>query len=249
MTLTARQLNRATLSRQMLLRRESLGVIDGVHRVVALQAQEPASPYIALWNRLTGFDPADLDHAIADHQIVKGQLMRITLHAVDIADYPAFHHAMQRSLRAARLSDSRFTRTGLSSADADALMSEVLEFAAKPRTNAEAEAWLDERLGVTEKPGVWWAIRQYGPLWHYPRGGPWSFGPRPSYVAARIAAPATDPEASMRWLVRRYLEGFGPATIQDIAQFSTIYRPPEGQLKISMRGFMVERLAAPRIPQ
>ena len=30
----------------------------------------------------------------------------------------------------------------------------------------------------------------------------------------------------MRWLVRRYLEGFGPATIQDIAQFSTIYRPP-----------------------
>ncbi len=30
----------------------------------------------------------------------------------------------------------------------------------------------------------------------------------------------------MQSLVRRYLEGFGPATIQDVAQFSTIYRPP-----------------------
>ena len=241
MRLTARQLNRATLSRQMLLRRESLGVVEAVHRVVALQAQEPASPYLALWNRLTGFDPADLDRAFADHAIVKGQLMRITLHAVDIADYPAFHQAMQRSLRAARLSDGRFTRTGLSSADADALMPEVLEYAAKPRTNAEAEAWLDERLGVTEKPGVWWAFRQYGPLWHYPRGGPWSFGPRPSYVAARIATPATDPEASMRWLVRRYLEGFGPATIQDIAQFSTIYRPPVKEAVAALGDGLVRR--------
>ena len=30
----------------------------------------------------------------------------------------------------------------------------------------------------------------------------------------------------MRRLVRRYLEGFGPATMADIAQFSTMYRPP-----------------------
>ncbi len=66
MSLTARQLNRATLGRQMLLRRESLDVVDGVRRVVALQAQEPASPYIALWNRLVDFDPADLDAAFAD---------------------------------------------------------------------------------------------------------------------------------------------------------------------------------------
>ena len=37
MGLTARQLNRATLGRQLLLRRERLGVVEGVHRVMALQ--------------------------------------------------------------------------------------------------------------------------------------------------------------------------------------------------------------------
>ncbi len=60
MALTARQLNRATLARQLLLRRERIGVADAVRRMVAVQAQEPASPYVALWSRLDAFDPADL---------------------------------------------------------------------------------------------------------------------------------------------------------------------------------------------
>ncbi|HEV7809424.1 MAG TPA: crosslink repair DNA glycosylase YcaQ family protein, partial [Candidatus Limnocylindrales bacterium] len=74
-TLTAGQLNRATLARQLLLRRERLDVVEAVRRVVALQAQEPASPYIALWNRLVDFNPADLDRALAAHDIVKATLM------------------------------------------------------------------------------------------------------------------------------------------------------------------------------
>jgi hypothetical protein len=243
-TLTARQLNRATLDRQLLLRRESLDVVEAVQRVVAVQAQEPASPYLALWNRLAGFEADELDAAFAAQRIVKATLMRITLHAVAVTDYSAFHQAMQKSLRAARFNDRRFTRTGLSSADADAFMSEVLEFARRPRTNAEAESWLDERLGVTEKPGVWWALRQVGPFWHQPTVGPWSFGPRPSYVAARADSWGADPAASTQTLVRRYLEGFGPATIQDIAQFSTIYRPPVREAVAALGGELVQ-LAGP----
>lgn len=188
MRVSARRLNRATLGRQLLLRREPLRVTEAMRHVVALQAQEPASPYLALWNRLEGFDPADLDAAFADQAIVRASLMRITLHAVHAADWPAFHAAMTPTLRAARLNDARFKRTGLSSADADALMSEVLAFAATPRTNAQGEAWLDERLGVTPKPGAWWAFRHVATLWHHPAGGPWSFGPRAAYVAARPVA-------------------------------------------------------------
>ena len=246
MALTARQLNRATLGRQLLLRREKLGVVEAVHRIVALQAQEPASPYLALWNRLAAFDPDELDRAFADGAIVKGTLLRITLHAVDAADYPAFHRAMQPSLRAARLHDRRFTRTGLSREDSDKLIPEVMRYAARGRTNAEVEAWLDARIGVTPRPGVWWALRQSGPFIHAPTGGPWSFGPRPRYAPARTKPHAGPEEVAVRHLVRRYLEGFGPATAKDAAQFGTIYVPPtRAALDALVEAGEAERLDGP----
>ncbi|MEO3812235.1 winged helix DNA-binding domain-containing protein [Sphaerisporangium sp. B11E5] len=225
MKITARELNRATLDRQMLLRREPVNVVDAVRRVVALQAQQAASPYLALWNRLTDFDPAELDAAFAGRLLVKGTLLRITLHAVHAGDHAAFHDAMRPSLRGARLCDRRFTRTGLTAADADALIPDLLEYAERPRTAAEMEAWVDARAGVLPKPGVWWALRYVAPLLHAPAGGPWSFGPRPSYVAA-APRPATGDttEESLRVLARRYLEGFGPASALDVAQFALVQR-------------------------
>src|SRR5207247_116115 len=50
-----RELNRATLARQLLLAREPLGVLEAVDRLGGLQAQEPRPPFIALWSRLEGF--------------------------------------------------------------------------------------------------------------------------------------------------------------------------------------------------
>jgi hypothetical protein len=151
--------------------------------------------------------------------------LRITLHAVTAADYPPFHEAMEPTLRGARLYDRRFRSEGVSIEDAKALVPDLLAFMATPRTNADVEAWIKERFGEP-KPRIWWALRQYGPFVHATTGGPWSFGPRPSYVAARQVDRPRDDEASVGYLVRRYLEGFGPATMQDIAQFSTILRPP-----------------------
>jgi hypothetical protein len=231
MRLTARQLNRSTLARQLLLHREPLDAVAGLGRVVALQAQEPASPYIALWNRLGGFDGTSLDRAFERHEIVKAQLLRITLHAVTAADYPAFHEAMQPTLRAARLYDRRFTSEKVSIETVEALVPDLLRYTAEPRRNADVEGWLEGRFGAP-KPRIWWALRQYGPFVHAPTGVPWSFGPRPSCVAAPELTRPDDVDASVRHLVRRYLEGFGPASMQDIAQFGTIYRPPvQGALR------------------
>jgi hypothetical protein len=223
--LSARALNRATLARQLLLERARLDVPEAVRRVVVLQAQEPASPYIALWNRVSDFDPADLDRAFETHAVVKGTSLRITLHAVHAADHAAFQEAMLPSLRASRLNDDRFRVAGMSITDVDALVPEVLAHTAEPRSNAEMEAWMDERLGVLERPGVWWAMRTYAPVVHAPTGGPWSFGPRPLYRAARDQERFGDPELALRHLVRRYLEGFGPASVADIAQCCMVKRP------------------------
>jgi hypothetical protein len=241
--LSARGLNRATLARQLLLRRERLPVKEAVRRVVALQAQEPASPYIALWDRLVDFDPAELDSAFAEQEVVKASLLRITLHAVAATDYPAFHEVMQRTLRAARLDDQRFTREGVSVAEVEALLPDLLEFTATPRTNRDVERWIEARFGAP-KPRVWWALRHFGPFVHAGTGGPWTFGPRPTYVRAREEARPGDVQASARRLVRRFLEGFGPASAQDIAQFSTIYRPPIQEALRSMDGEL-ERCEGP----
>ncbi len=220
MTLTRRRLNRATLHRQLLLDRAPLSAPDAIRRVVALQAQEPASPYIALWNRVRGFDPADLDAAFHRHEVVKATLMRITLHAVHVDDYPSFHSAMQGTLRDARMNDRRFLQTGLSPDDAHGLVPHLREFASKRRTKDEIEKRLKDHLGA-DPSWVWWALRQVGPFWHAPSDETWSFGSRPAYVAARTDGDR-DGSESVEWLIRRYLAGFGPATPQDFAQFALL---------------------------
>jgi Winged helix DNA-binding domain len=131
---------------------------------------------------------------------------------------------MLPGLRASRLNDRRYTTSGLSDADADALVPQLLEFAARPRTKAEVEELLAARQGAPS-PRMWWALRTFAPLLHAPTGGPWSFGPRSSFVAAPAQLPPERQEESVRRLVRRYLEGFGPASVQDVAQFSLLRRP------------------------
>lgn len=226
MILTARQLALATLDRQFLLERQRLDVAEAVRRVCALQAQTPASPYLALWNRLQGFVPEDLDAAFADRRIVKATLMRITLHAVHAEDYAPYHAAMLSTLRASRLYDRRFTSTELTHTDADALLPKLAGFLARPRTGAEVEEEVTGRFGE-HAHRVWWALRTYAPIHHVPTGGPWSFTQPNAYLASP-SAPGSAPQdaaAGVQRLLLAYLRAFGPATAQDFARFALLGRP------------------------
>ncbi|WP_254406161.1 winged helix DNA-binding domain-containing protein [Streptomyces sp. AC627_RSS907] len=244
--ITARELNRASLSRQLLLEREPLTVPDAVRRVVALQAQHPASPYVALWNRVTRFAPAELDAAFAGRAVVKATLMRITLHAVHAGDYPVLRAAMQPTLYASRLG-FRFAEAGLTPADAEELVPELLAFARRPRSSAEMQEWVGERLGADKKDGAWWGLKAFAPLHHAPTGGPWSFGLRPSFVAAETgtvpAGRAVDPQA-LQTLILRYLAGFGPASVADVAQFAMVRRAPVREALCALDG-AVEQVQGP----
>jgi hypothetical protein len=225
MKLTARQLNRATLDRQLLLRRRKLGVVEAVHAVGALQAQSPASPYIALWNRVNGFDPAELDRAFASQDVVKATLMRLTKHAVTAEDYPAFFAALIPDLRRARVFDRRFTVAGLSIEDTDALVPDLQAWATKGRPNREFEAWIAQRTGLAGQP-VWWALRHIGPFVYAPSGGPWSFEDRPHFQAPKHGPFDGDRAPAMAALLRRYLEAFGPASLADFSQFTMMPQAP-----------------------
>ena len=85
--LTTRQLNRSLLARQMLLERVTLPAERVMEHLVGMQAQEPPNPYVALWTRLTDFNPDELVHLLESRAAVRATTMlRTTIHLVTAAD-------------------------------------------------------------------------------------------------------------------------------------------------------------------
>ncbi|MFE1291514.1 winged helix DNA-binding domain-containing protein [Streptomyces sp. NPDC058751] len=245
MTLTSRQLTLATLDRQLLLERRRLDVAEAVRQVCAVQAQAPASPYLALWNRVEAFEPEHLDAAFADRRIVKATLMRVTLHAVHADDYAPYHAAMFRSLRASRLYDRRFTSTAFAEDEADALLPWLAGFLARPRTGADVEAEVTERFGE-HAHRLWWALKTYAPIQHTPVGGPWSYRLPNTYLASNVdpQTETQDAAAGVRHLLLAHLRAFGPASAQDFARFTLLGRPVITQA-LSELGDRVVRVPGP----
>ena len=217
--LTTRQLNRATLARQLLLERAKLDVIGATERIGGLQAQEPASPHIGLWTRLAGFEPADLDLALARRSVVKGTLMRSTLHIVSAADYlhlwPAVVPRLGSSRRQDRAAPPNAKRLATLRARAEV-------FTAEPRSLGELREHLGDADGMAPEEVLWW-IRRSVAFAHAPSDVAWSFGRRPRLAHALpwLGAdgwPTTD--EALQHLVRRYLGAFGPATAADLSQWS-----------------------------
>lgn len=69
--LTTRQLNRATLHRQLLLEWRRMPAIAAVEDLVGLQAQVPNVPYLALWSRLRDFHTDELAEHVRERTVVR----------------------------------------------------------------------------------------------------------------------------------------------------------------------------------
>src|SRR5207244_6659243 len=85
--LTQRQLNRALLERQLLLRRGKGPLPRTLDRIGGIQAQYAPSMYVGLWTRLEGFRRDALTRALERLSVVQGTLMRGTIHLVTRGDY------------------------------------------------------------------------------------------------------------------------------------------------------------------
>ena len=226
MRLTARQLNRSLLQRQWLLARQDATPADALRAVLALQAQEPPSPYLALWNRLDGFAAEHLDGALADVTAVRATLVRIALHIVHADGYTTMHAAMSNNLRASRLNDRRFTEPGFTKADADEHLAALLEFTAEPRTADEIIEMLQPLVPGRDAAKLWWAYRTFAPLRYVPVGPPWSFDVKDrNFQTAPADPPRPAHEEALGRLLWRYLEAFGPATAKDFGQFAMQRKP------------------------
>ena len=225
MTLDARALGRATLARQHLLERASteVGVVDLIERVGGLQAQEPASPSIALWTRRHAFGAEELASAITARQVVKGTLMRTTLHAVSSADHRRLRPAVAPSASGIRRQDRRDPPDDETMAR---LLAATGAWTAQPRSLTELRAHLAPLWPERDPDEVLWWARRSAPLVHAPDPtAPWSYGRRPRLVDATAwlgEAPRIALAGSLEHLVRRYLGAFGPATAGDIAAWSGV---------------------------
>jgi DNA glycosylase AlkZ-like len=217
--LSQRRLNRATLARQLLLEPSGLDVVRAVEQIGGLQAQEPASPYIGLWARLADFASTDLHAAIQARDVVKGSLMRATLHVVTATDFRAMWPAIVPMIEHIRRQD-RIQPP--SSRRLTTLRRRVRSFTATPQSLTALRDHVGEVDGMAADEVLWW-LRRRLPMAHVPTGGAWSFGRRPMVADADAwlgNGKWASPEAGVWHLVRRYLGGFGPASLADLAQWS-----------------------------
>ena len=219
MRLSQRRLNRATLVRQSLAERTDADVVSTVDRLGGLQAQEPASPYLALWTRLDAFDPETLTRAVAAGDVVKAVLHRSTLHLVSADDYNGSISALTTVLRTKWMGESRGRPV---KRELPELTEAALAYADEPRTNAEMRAFAGTLGEPVPGDELWRRIRRYGGFVSVPEAATWSYGRRPIHVAARawLGGEPADEDGSLAHIVRSHLRAFGPARLADVAQWS-----------------------------
>ena len=213
-TLTLRELNRATLARQVLLERRRISPLAAIERLVGMQAQWPPAPYIGLWSRLDGFRRSTLERAVLRGDVLKPSVMRGTLHLVTARDYPLFYAAFKEML-------TWFSPLQLERAQV--AIPDVLAVLRDDRiTHAEILAHLREahpELTEMDWRRMVHAVRRHAHLIHARETAAWTT--QPAAVYEPVNAPAEmDAHGARTEIVRRYLRAFGPSTKADIADWS-----------------------------
>jgi hypothetical protein len=217
--LSTRALNRAALARQMLLRREKVSILDGIERLVALQAQLPNPPYVGLWTRLANFQRDELTTLIEKRRVVRSTMMRATQHLVTARDYLWLRAVLQPMLdQRCRHNYGRGT-AGIDAAELVDAGRAMLE--ERPHTITELKARLAERWPKHDPLALGYSVQMLLPLIHIPPRGTWGMGGAvPAVLAEPYLGRRMSNDRSPAKMTLRYLAAFGPATVADVQEWS-----------------------------
>jgi hypothetical protein len=225
--LTKRALNRALLERQSLLRRKRTPALEMVERLVALQAQEPRDPYVALWSRVEPFRASTLSDALEERRAVRMTLLRGTLHLVTKRDAIGLRALVQPGIERVIYGSSPL-RTAVGSVDMDELATALRGWLEeRPRRRSELVKEIAARWPTADADSLGYAMYALPTVQVTPRGL-WrrSGGSAFTTMEAWFGA-SPDPGAEIDTLVKRYLAVFGPATPADFQYWSGIPGPGE----------------------
>ncbi|WP_326662528.1 winged helix DNA-binding domain-containing protein [Streptomyces canus] len=247
--LSPRALNRATLDRQLLLRRSGLSAKAAVGHLLGLQAQNVKPPYYALAARLDGFAPEELSELMADREVVRIVTMRSTIHTHTAEDCLTLRPLVQP----ARDRELINFRKGLQGVDLDrlaVLARELVE--AEPRTMKQLREALLAEWPDADPQALAIAARCKLPLVQVTPRGLWgrsgqvalttaehwlgrSTDASPTEASPTEASPTEaspteprptepSPTPTPDETVLRYLAAFGPASVKDMQTWAGLTR-------------------------
>ena len=227
-------LNRATLSRQLLLERGSIRPYDAIHALAGMQAQAPLAPHVGLWSRLDRYSPTTLDELYDTRRVLRANLMRATVHLVTTEDALAWQGLTGPV--SARSVQSAFGKR-LIGIDLDALTSTALDLLSDSElSTADLGRLLTEHFPGYEADALAYGARGRLALIHVPPRGKWNAS-APTRQTTFAAFLGREPEAAQSpdGMFLRYLAAFGPATVQDAQTWSGLTRLSEVADRLAAR--------------
>lgn len=240
--LDRRQLNRATLARQLLLSRAGLTPIEAVEHLVGLQSQAPLAHYVALWSRLGSFDPVATGAALERGDLVRTHAMRATVHLFSRRDALGLRALVQPML-ARRFGSSPFPGRP-AGVDLAAVRQATRQIAtAEPVTRVELGRRLAAHFPGVDEQEAALAGTCVEPMVQVPPRGVWGKrGPAAWQTFHGFLGVDPDVPARIDDVVLRYLAAFGPATVADIRVWSGLpgLREVADRLRPRLRSFRDE---------
>jgi hypothetical protein len=185
-----------------------------LERIGGLQSQYAPSAYVGLWSRLERFERAALTRALERRQVVQATLMRVTIHMVSAADY----WPMTEGVRKHRRSQWLAARKQFDSRQMAALAKRAArQLDGGPLSRAQLK-----ELGHKDA-SAWNGVGMWLDLVRVPPSGTWERRRADLYGLAEQWLPQAEPvteDEGRELLLRRYLGGFGPATLADAANWA-----------------------------
>lgn len=242
------RVRRLRLHAQRLSGAPCAGVEDAVRAVVGVQAQATRPSYLAVRARTSRTSLLDLQEATSSStpSLVRSWLMRGTLHMVAAEDLVWLTSLLGPTT--IRSDARRRAELDLGDATCDRALAVLPDVLTEPLSRSELVTRLREAgVDVSAEGQAAPHLLMYAACTGVVCRGPDLTGDEPSYVlvdrwlGAHARRPPLERDVALRELARRYLAGYGPAGVTDLARWSGL-PVPDARRALGSLGDAAERV-------